>query len=252
LYTQYTALKTNLYKNKKTMNKPKVICHMMTTVDGKIITENWRDEPWASEYTGLFEKYHYSFQSEAWILGCVSMERDFSGGLKPEPVMPDEPIKRVPFIGNPEATSFAVAVDGHGKLGWETNETGGDHIIQLLTESVSDAYLYYLQRKGISYIFAGLEEIDFRQALEQLAAIFPIKTLMLEGGGHLNGSFLNEGLIDELSLLILPIADGTPKSTSLFEVNEHFPKQPASLMKLEEVKQIEGGTVWLKYSFSIR
>jgi riboflavin biosynthesis pyrimidine reductase len=231
------------------INKPKVICHMTTTVDGKIITENWRDEPWASAYTGLFEKYHYSFESEAWILGRISMEKDFSGGLKPELVTPDQPIERISHIGNPEATSFAVAVDGQGKLGWEGNEAGGDHIIELLTEAVSDEYLYYLQRKGISYVFAGKQELDFRFALEQLAAVFPIKTLMLEGGGHLNGSFLNEGLIDELSLLIIPVADGTPKSTSLFEVGEQFFKQPASLMKLKEVTQVEGGTVWLKYSF---
>jgi riboflavin biosynthesis pyrimidine reductase len=223
---------------------------MTTTVDGKIITENWRDEPWASAYTGLFEKYHYSFESEAWILGRVSMERDFSGGLQPRLITPDKPIDRKPFIGDPEATSFAIAVDGQGKLGWETNETGGDHIIELLTESISDAYLYYLQRKGISYIFAGQEELDIPLALEQLATVFPIKTLMLEGGGHLNGSFLNAGLIDELSLLLMPIADGTPKATSLFEVNQQFAKQPASLMKLEEVKQIEGGTIWLRYSFN--
>jgi riboflavin biosynthesis pyrimidine reductase len=223
---------------------------MTTTVGGKIITENWREEPWASTYDGLFEKYHSSFESEAWILGRVSMEKDFSGGLKPELIKPDKPIERVHFIGNLEATSFAVAVDGQSKLGWDTNETGGDHLIELLTESVSDAYLYYLQRKGISYVFAGLEELDFRLALAQLATLFPIKTLMLEGGGHLNGSFLNEGLIDELSLLIIPVADGTPKSTSLFEVNEHLWKQPASLMKLEEVRQVEGGTIWLRYSFS--
>lgn len=222
---------------------------MTTTVDGKIITENWRNEPWATDYTGLFEKYHYSFKSEAWILGRVSMERDFSGGVQPELIMPDKPINRTPFIGDPQATSFAIAVDGQGKLGWETNETGGDHIIELLTESVNDAYLYYLQRKGISYIFAGVQELDFHLALEQLANLFPIKTLMLEGGGHLNGSFLNEGLIDELSLLLMPIADGTPKSTSLFEVNQQITKQPASLMKLEEVKQVEGGTIWLRYSF---
>lgn len=34
-----------------------------------------------------------------------------------------------------------------------------------------------------------------------------IDELMLEGGGFLTGSFLNEGLIDELSLVLVPIAD---------------------------------------------
>jgi len=220
---------------------------MLTTLDGKIITEHWRNEPWGKDYDGLFEKYHETFESEAWILGRVSLEKDFSGGVQPEPVEPEQPIKREPFIGDPNAKSFAIAVDRHGKLGWDSNQTGGDHIIELLTEDVSDAYLNYLQKRKISYLFAGKQELDFKLALEQLARLFPIKTLMLEGGGHLNGSFLNEGLIDELSLLLIPVADGTAQTTSLFEVGKHLTKRPASLFKLEEVKQAEAGTLWMRY-----
>lgn len=223
---------------------------MLSTVDGKILTEHWRNEPWATTYSGLFEKYHDAFDSQAWILGRVSMEKDFSGGVQPDLVAPAQPVKREPFIGNATATSFAIAVDGAGKLGWESNETGGDHIIEVLTEQVSDAYLFYLQRKGISYIFAGKETLDFHLALDQLAALFPIKTLMLEGGGHLNGSFLNQGLIDELSLLVIPVADGTANTTSLFDVGQGLTKRPPARMKLEQVQQVEGGTLWLRYSFN--
>lgn len=232
------------------MNKPKVICHMTMTVDGRIITGNWRNEPWASTYTPLFEKYHYEFESEAWILGRVSMEKDFSGGVQSALIASPNPIDRVAFVGDPAAKTFAIAVDGKGKLGWESNEIDGDHIIELLTEAVSDEYLYYLQRKSISYVFAGEEELDFHLALHRLAETFPIKTLMLEGGGHLNGSFLNEGLIDELSLLIIPVADGTAKTTTLFEVGVQLTKGPATLMELQQVKQVEGGTLWLRYNIN--
>jgi riboflavin biosynthesis pyrimidine reductase len=232
------------------MNKIKVICHMATTIDGKILTSNWQNEPWAEKFSGLFEKYHQTFSSEAWILGRVSMEKDFSEGAKPQPVEPSHPIERKAFIGDPEATSFAIAVDKSGKLGWNSNNIDGDHIIELLSEDVSDAYLNYLQQKQISYIFAGESKLNFKIALEQLQSHFPIRTLMLEGGGHLNGSFLNASLIDELSVLLLPIADGTPKTTTLFEVSEDLPKAAASLMKLQEVKQLEDSAVWLKYSFN--
>lgn len=221
---------------------------MLTTLDGKIITEHWHNEPWGKDYDSLFEKYHKTFNAEAWILGRVSLEKDFSGGLQPEPIEPEQPIKREPFIGDPDAKSFAIAVDRHGKLGWDSNEIDGDHIVELLTEQVSDAYLNYLQKRKISYLFAGNEELDFKIALEQLANLFPIKTLMLEGGGHLNGSFLNEGMIDELSLLLIPVADGTAQTTSLFEVNKNQLKNPASLFKLKDVKQVEAGTLWMRYS----
>ncbi|GGF22528.1 RibD family protein [Hymenobacter cavernae] len=230
------------------MKKPYVICHMMSSVDGRILTTSWTDELLRT-YGGVFEKYHQTFTSQAWMCGRVTMEKDFSGGVQPELQAAPHPIAREPFIGDKDATSFAIAADAHGKLGWENNETGGDHIIEVLTEQVSDEYLYYLQRKGISYVFAGKEELDFASALQQLAALFPIETLMLEGGGHLNGSLLNAGLIDELSLLLLPIADGTPKSPTTFEVSEYLRKTPATQLELKQVQQLEDDVVWLKYRF---
>jgi len=229
------------------MEKPHIICHMMSTVDGKILTANWGDKKLIEAFSGLFEKYHETFESEAWMCGRVTMEKDFSGGEEPDLEVAPNVMAREPFIGDKDAVSFAIAVDGKGKLGWESNETGGDHIIEVLTEEVSDDYIYYLKQKGISYIFAGKKEVDFHLALDQLAKLFPIKTIMLEGGGHINGSLLNEGLIDELSLLLLPIADGTPKSPTVFEVSDYLTKAPATLLQLNEVKQVEQDAIWLKY-----
>ncbi|KUG07489.1 RibD family protein [Solirubrum puertoriconensis] len=231
------------------MKRPHVICHMMSSVDGKILSANWQDEDLNNTYSGYFEKYHETFTSQAWMCGRITMERDFSGGVQPKLLPAPHPLAREPYIGDQHATSFAIAVDAHGKLGWESNTTGGDHIIEVLTEQVSDDYLYYLQRQKISYLFAGATEVDFASVLQQLAKLFPIETLMLEGGGHLNGSLLNAGLIDELSLLVLPIADGTPKSPTTFEVSEYLHKGPATRLYLNEVQQLDNDVVWLKYRF---
>lgn len=80
-----------------------------------------------------------------------------------------------------------------------------------------------------------------------MAALFLIETIMIEGGGLINGSLLNEGLIDELSLLLLPIADGTPKTPTTFEVSEYLQKRPATHLRFIEVKQLEEGILWLRY-----
>lgn len=223
---------------------------MMSSVDGKILSANWQDETLFNTFAGYFEKYHETFISQAWMCGRITMERDFSGGVQPDLLPAPQPIARKPFIGDSNAASFAIAVDPHGRLGWESNTTGGDHIIEVLTEQVSDEYLYYLQRQRISYLFAGPTTVDFASALEQLASLFPIQTLMLEGGGHLNGSLLNAGLIDELSLLLLPIADGTPKSPTTFEVSEYLTKGPATRLRLSQVQQLDNDVVWLKYRFA--
>lgn len=222
---------------------------MMSSVDGKILSANWKDKELTKTFSGYFEQYHDTFTSQAWMCGRVTMERDFSGGVQPDLQPAPHAMGREPFIGDAQATSFAVAVDAHGKLGWDSNATGGDHLVEILTEQASDEYLYYLQRQRISYLFAGKEEIDFASALKQLATLFPIQTLMLEGGGHLNGSLLNAGLIDELSLLLLPIADGTAQSPTTFEVSDYLKKGPATRLHLAQVQQLDNDVVWLKYRF---
>jgi len=47
-----------------------------------------------------------------------------------------------------------------------------------------------LREKGISYIVSGKSSIDLTDAVNQLGEHFEIRTLLLEGGGHINGAFL--------------------------------------------------------------
>ena len=105
--------------------------------------------------------------------------------------------------------SYAVAIDPSGKINWGSNHIDSDHIIAVLTERVSSGYLAFLQSKEVSYLFGGKAGIDLGKVLEKLAKDFKIKKLLLEGGGKINGAMLRAGLIDELSLLVAPVADGS-------------------------------------------
>jgi len=221
---------------------------MASSIDGKIIFDNWGDSVPKEKYSELYDKYHESYNSQGWIIGRSTAEKDFSKGIKPELIIPDTPIERKPHVHNKEAKAFAVVFDKNGKLGWNTNEIGGDHLIVILTEQVSDEYLYYLQRRGISYIFAGKEQADLKLAMAQLVDVFSIEQIMLEGGGSINGSLLNEGLIDEISLLLLPVADGTPDTASLFDISSNLRKIPATRLRLKSVEQLEDDVLWLRYS----
>lgn len=228
------------------MTKPYIICHMASTINGKILSENWGKQ--SKSYSDQYQKCHESFNSQAWMCGRVTMEKDFTDGNLPKLITPPEPINREPFLAHEDSTSFAIAIDAGGKLGWEINEIGGDHIIEVLTKAVSDEYLFFLQQKSISYIFAGESEIDFEKALNQLAKHFPIETIMLEGGGHINGSLLQKGLIDEISLLLLPVADATPDAPTSFELGKHAANGKSAIaLELKEVKQLDNGVLWLTY-----
>src|SRR5207244_4266954 len=90
----------------------------------------------------------------------------------------------------------------------------------------------------------GGTEIDLPLALEKLSSRFSISTIMLEGGGGINGSMLRAGLVDELSLLVVPVADGRTPAPSLFDAGDNA--TPAGLV-LEGVERLDSGIVWLQY-----
>lgn len=68
-------------------------------------------------------------------------------------------------------------------------------------------------------MFAGKEELDIELLLKKVKNVLRADLLLLEGGGSLNGSFMEKGLIDELSLVLTPIADGAVNTPTLFETN---------------------------------
>lgn len=70
---------------------------------------------------------------------------------------------------------------------------------------------------------------------------------MVEGGGFLNGSLLNEGLIDELSLILVPIAYGASNSVTLFETSSYLNKPKPVNFYLKDIEKLDHGGLWMKY-----
>ncbi|MET0466659.1 MAG: RibD family protein [Chitinophagaceae bacterium] len=225
--------------------RPYIICLMMTSLDGKILADKWGDSDTVQRLSKSFEEIHEEIGINAWIVGRKTMERDFTKGAEPVLKEGAPPVPRTDFVADPAATSFAIAIDPKAKLGWHRSTMQGDHVITVLTEEVSDAYLANLQDIGVSYIFAGKSGIDLHTATKKLYTLFGIEKLMLEGGGLLNGSFLNEGLVDEFNQLLLPIVDGSAENSSVFEIPKK--KNDSTLFKLEEIKKLPDDILWLKY-----
>lgn len=215
---------------------------MMSSVDGRILVDQWGSKD-TEQYSTIYQQTGDTHGADAWLCGRVTMEEGFASKepLELKPV--DKPIERKDFIAPYKETSFAIAIDRSGKLNWDESAIDGDHIITVPGESVSDEYLAFLQEKGISYLFGGKEEIDFDSVFEKLAGSFNIKRLLVEGGGHINGSILAAGLIDELSLLICPAVDGTYNTPASVDVKKSLGAQ----LKLLSVAQLEHDVLWLKY-----
>jgi 2,5-diamino-6-(ribosylamino)-4(3H)-pyrimidinone 5'-phosphate reductase len=225
--------------------RPRVICHMMASVDGRIVTDGW---PLAKEGSLQYEAVHGTYAPDAWICGRVTMEEHFAAGTRPDAEVAHEydGPAREDFVAPGDQASFAVALDPRGKLVWDSGEIDGDRVVAVLTHRVSDEYLATLRERGVSYLLAGDGgEVELPLALEKIAVRLGVRTLMLEGGGGINGSFLRAGLVDEVSLLLAPVADGRVGTPALFDV-DGADVQPRRLA-LEAVERRADDVLWLRY-----
>ena len=164
---------------------------------------------------------------------------------------PAEPVPEGDYIADPDAQMFYFAVDGSGKLAWETNSFSyfdvEAHIVELISASVSDAFKAHLRSIGVSYIIAGDEKLDMARAVEKIGEIFPMDELVLGGGANLNGSMIRDGLCDEISLVLMPTADGENHTNSLFEANDEYSAPVPIAFSLKNVEPLDDGSVWIRY-----
>jgi riboflavin biosynthesis pyrimidine reductase len=225
--------------------KPYVICHMNASVDGRILGSRWR--PAENRMPGLFERLHERLGGGSWLIGRVTGSEYAKAAAYPDHSAESYP--REAWFARRDAGAYGVALDAQGKIAWGRFEIGGDPIVVVLTERVSDAHLAGLRADGVSYIFAGEQSLDLRLALEILNCELGIERLLLEGGGGSNGAFLRAGLIDEISVAICPAVDGAKGAPSIFDSSEEDAgvAAPIRAMALESAEVLEGGAVWLRY-----
>jgi hypothetical protein len=122
---------------------------------------NW---PKMAGTSKMFESTAETFKSDAWIVGRTTME-GFSSKKAHRLGKPDRSIPKKDFFGEHKTKTYAVVIDPSGKCRWDSNMVTTEHVIEVLTERVSTAYLKHLRDKQVSYIFAGRSEIDLAIAL---------------------------------------------------------------------------------------
>lgn len=222
--------------------RPYVITHMLSSLDGRIDSAAWKESINRDAYVAAYEDVHRALKGDAWIVGRTTMQEFADGtavGNSSEIHLPKQTFKAAP------RGPYAIVLDPSGRLNWIGNTANGDHVIEVLTERVSSAYLAHLQGAGVSYLFAGTDSIDLKLALSKLREEFGVHRLLLEGGGHINGSFLAEGLVDEFSLLLAPVLDGRQDSPASFDRTEMATPER---FVVTSVERRDDDLLWLRYA----
>ncbi len=225
--------------------KPHIICHMASSIDGRILPERWT--PSGAHSHEMYEVLHGRLGGGSWLVGRVTGQEFAKREAYPD--RPEASFPRTAWLPRTNAEAYGIVLDAQAKIAWGRSDVGGDPIVVVLTNAVSDAHLAGLREDGVGYVFAGETDLDPREVVATLAAELGIDRLLLEGGGHLNGGFLRAGLIDEISLMIVPAIDGASGAPAVFDGSEASAKArlPIDDLALVTHEIMEGGIVWLRY-----
>lgn len=144
-------------------SKVKVIVHMITSIDGEVLTDGFIDEhayPVADEY-GKQGK----LLGDAWGCGSGTFLTDHEVDLskyKGVPVTYEDK----PILNEQNAYTF----DHFGKLRFESKEALflGGKFVEVLTKKVAPEFLAYLDDLEIPYLFAGEEDFEPELFLQKI------------------------------------------------------------------------------------
>jgi riboflavin biosynthesis pyrimidine reductase len=235
---------------KKAM-RPYIICHMGTSIDGRLHPSRFTSPAKGISrgvLRGHYERVHDQFRADGWIVGRRTMSEMAKGAERTHADAPK--VARKSHIAARSGRKLAIGIDASGRVHYGKDNIGGDHVVAVLGEEVSDAYLTELREDGASHIFAGTKGDDLPRAMEEIASLLGVKTLLLEGGGKINGAFLKHKLIAEFSTLIHPAIDGLAGVQSIVDYDGTEGDRPGAgqSLRLTYCATLEGGMVWLRHA----
>jgi 2,5-diamino-6-(ribosylamino)-4(3H)-pyrimidinone 5'-phosphate reductase len=121
-------------------------------------------------------------------------------------------------------------------------------VVALCSRSTPRDYLDYLAQSRVEYIVAGDDHVDLRAALEQLGDRHAVKLVRVDSGGTLNGALLRAGLVEEVSVLILPcLVGGASPTHTIFRAPDLEDARGVLNLRLIHVEKVRGDAVWLRY-----
>jgi len=114
-------------------------------------------------------------------------------------------------------------------------------VILLVSQTTPKRYLRYLDERQYEYHIVGKDSVDLSEALALLAKTYQVKTIVTDTGRILGNLLLNQGLVDEISLLVHPVIVGKTAYPMFSDINKNL---DGTLVKCE---QLEKHYIWLLY-----
>jgi diaminohydroxyphosphoribosylaminopyrimidine deaminase/5-amino-6-(5-phosphoribosylamino)uracil reductase len=124
-------------------------------------------------------------------------------------------------------------------------------VIIVATELAPKDKMERLGKRGVRILTLESKEgrVNLKSCLSKLGEM-GMMSLMVEGGNQVNGSFLDEGLIDKLLLFLTPKLIGDPQAPGIFggkgvsRLQEAIPLKEMKARRIGEDILLEGYLEW--------
>lgn len=214
----------------------KVVMHNSVSLDGAFVGFEF-----SPELLGLHYQIAGDLGAPVRLVGSntASVSIEMFGGLTPE--TPADFVKPE----RPGDLSYWVIPDSRGilqgKLHYFRRSEYCRDVAVLAAEETPRAYLDYLEERNYDYFVAGSKRVDLAKALTLVTDHYGHGPVMVDSGASLTNAMLNQGLVDEISLLVVPAVVGSNAQTLFPQV-----ERPLCLT-LKASQAFPGGFVHLLY-----
>jgi len=183
--------------------EPFVILKAAATLDGKIATREG-DSKWISGEASRRLVHRLRNHVDGIVIGIGTVLRD-------------DPLLTTRIKGGRDP--YRIILDGLLRIPEKANviEISPSKTIIAATEFAPKDKIEKLEKRGVQILILDSQEgkINLKSCLSKLGEI-GMMSLLVEGGSQINGSFLDEGLIDKLLLFLSPKLIGDHQALGIF------------------------------------
>jgi diaminohydroxyphosphoribosylaminopyrimidine deaminase / 5-amino-6-(5-phosphoribosylamino)uracil reductase len=183
--------------------EPFVVLKVAATLDGKIATRKG-DSKWISGEASRRFVHKLRDQVDGVLVGIGTVLRD-------------DPLLTTRMKG--EREPYRIVLDSRLRIPEEARvfEQSPSKVILATTGSAPQDKIERLEKRGVHVLIIDSREgrVNLRSCLSQLGEI-GVMNLLVEGGSQVNGSFLDEGLIDKFLLFLSSKLMGDPRALGIF------------------------------------
>ena len=204
------------------------------TIDGKIATN--RGDSTISSKQDLRRLHRLRSSVDAIVIGIST-------------VIVDNPRLTVRLVKRCGTTPVRIIVDSTGRIPLDSKilkSASKINTIVAVTSKASDKRIDKIKSAGAMVIVAGTRTVDLKELFYILRKM-GFNKILVEGGGELNWSVLQLGIVNELMVTVAPRIVGGRTATTLVEGNGYTRITEGIKMELIKISRQNNGEVILYY-----